>query len=94
MLKRVNYIFDGSAVFLMDATNEDDAINKAIEAHISVYDYYEEEELDEVNNTENYEVVDVASDLMYELKDLLDMVNENESYISLSDNDVITIQFD
>lgn len=92
MLKRVNYVVDDTASFIVDADDDDYAINKAIELHKEIRDYYEEEELEEVKNPDNYEVVDIDGiDMMYELKNVIEYAMENSVDITLKDN-VLALQ--
>lgn len=92
MLKRVNYVVDDTASFIVDADDDDYAINKAIDLHEEIRDYYEEEELEEVKNPDNYEVVDIDGiDMMYELKNVIEYAMENSVDITLKDN-VLALQ--
>ena len=94
MLKRVDYVFDNSVVFIVNACDDEEALRQVRQIHHDMreLEYYEEEELEDVDNLEYYEVNDIEGwDIMYELKRVLDYAVENSADVTMVD-DVIVMQ--
>ena len=94
MLKKVTYIYDYTAVFIVDAYDDGDALRQVAEVHHGMHDseYYDEDEFDIVDDLENYDVVDIeGSDPLYEIKQIIDYAVENSADVTMMDN-VIAIQ--